>query len=301
MYRYTPRLSCVSLFSLFFLLSSFLFAAAPGQIEGYVLESKSGDALPGANVFLKGTSSGAATDLNGKYTIRNVQAGNYQLVVSYIGYRGKTLEVTVEADKTLKLDVKLDYQTVEGEVIEITAQAEGQMQAINQQLASDKIANMVSETRIQELPDFNAAQAISRLPGVSTLESSGEANKVVIRGLAPQYNTVSVEGIKLASTGSTQMGVSTLANVPGPGSISNDRSVDLSMVSPYMIKTISVFKSLTPDMDANAIGGSVNMELREAPSELHYDLLWQSGYTQKSNTYGNYRAVGSVSTTFFSG
>jgi TonB-dependent receptor len=297
MYRHKPRLSFIFL-SLLLLLSSFLFAAAPGQIEGSVLESKSGDALPGANVYLKGTSLGAATDLNGKYAIHNVSAGSYQLVVSYIGYRGKTVDVTVEAGQTLKLDVKLDYQTVEGEVIEITAQAEGQMQAINQQLASDKIANIVSETRIQELPDFNAAQAISRLPGVSTLESSGEANKVVIRGLAPQYNTVSVEGIKLASTGSTQMGVSTLANVPGPGSVSNDRSVDLSMVSPYMIKTISVYKSLTPDMDANAIGGSVNMELREAPSEWHYDLLWQSGYTQKSNTYGNYRAVGSASSRF---
>jgi hypothetical protein len=96
--------------------------------------------------------------------------------------------------------------------------------------------------------------------GVSTLESSGEANKIVIRGLAPQYNTVSVEGVKLASTGSTQMGVSVLGNTSG--SISNDRSVDLSMVSPYMIKTISVYKSLTPDMNANSIGGSVDMQLR---------------------------------------
>jgi TonB-dependent receptor len=156
--------------------------------------------------------------------------------------------------------------------------------------------SVVSEARIQELPDFNAAQAISRLPGVSTLQSSGEANKIVIRGLAPKYNQITIGGISLASTGSTQIGISSQGGTAGQ--INNDRSVDLSMMSPYMIKTISVYKSLTPDMNANAIGGVVNMELREAPSELHSDLLFQSGYTQKSNKYGNYRAVGSVSTRF---
>jgi len=77
--------------------------------------------------------------------------------------------------------------------------AQGQVQAINQQLASDKIVSIVSEAKIQELPDFNAAEAIGRLPGVSTLQSSGEANKVVVRGMAPQYNEVAVGGITLAS------------------------------------------------------------------------------------------------------
>ncbi|MCO6434786.1 outer membrane beta-barrel protein, partial [Nitrosomonas nitrosa] len=81
--------------------------------------------------------------------------------------------------------------------------------------------------------------------------------------------------------------------------ISNDRSVDLTMVSPYMIRTIAVYKSLTPDMNANSIGGTVNMELREAPSGLHTDLLFQGGHTAKSNTYGNYRAVASGSRRFF--
>ena len=70
-------------------------------------------------------------------------------------------------------------------------------------------------------------------------------------------------------------------------------------MSAYMIKTIAVYKALTPDLNANAIGGTVNMELREAPSEFHSDLLFQSGYTQKSNQYGNYRAVASVSRRFF--
>ena len=280
----------------FFLMTQSLMAAA--TIKGSVFDKETKDALPGANIIIQGTSIGAAANLEGEYFIPNVPPGRYTIMVSYIGYTSMSTEVTVPLSGTVRQDFELEAVVIQGKEVVVTAQAQGQMQAINLQLSSDKIANVVSEARIQELPDFNAAQALSRLSGVSTLESSGEANKVVIRGLAPQFNTVSVEGVKLASTGSSQMGVSALPGVTS-GSISNDRSVDLTMVSPYMIKTISVYKSLTPDMDANSIGGSVNMELREAPSELRYDLLWQSGYTAKTESYGNYRTVASLSQRFF--
>ena len=71
------------------------------------------------------------------------------------------------------------------------------------------------------------------------------------------------------------------------------------MITPNMLRTIEVFKALTPDMDADAIGGYVNMQLREAPAGLHTDLLWQSGYTKYKKEYSNYKAVGSVSERFF--
>jgi len=281
-----------------FLISLSATYAQTGKIQGFVFDSQYNDPLPGANIYLEGTSIGAATDLNGKYVVSQVPAGDYKMVVKYIGYVDKVIDISVTANQTLEQVVTLDFESIEGEVIEVTAQAEGQMQAINQQLASDKIANIVSETKIQELPDFNAAAALSRLPGVSTTKSSGEDNKVVIRGLSPKYNSIEIEGVTLSATGSTNMGLTSDTYVYTPG-VSNDRSVDLTGISPYMIRTIAVYKSLTPDMNANSIGGTVNMELREAPKGLKYDVLWQSGYTQKSNTYGNYRGVISASNRFF--
>lgn len=285
-----------SIIILIFFASQYAFAQS-GSITGHIYDRESSSPLIGANIILGGTSNGAASDLDGSYTIRNIPVGNYTLIASYLGYDSDSINVTISQNRILEQDFFLIPQAIEGEVVTITAQAQGQISAIQQQLTSDKIANVVSEARIQELPDFNAAQAIARLPGISTLQSSGEANKIVIRGLAPKYNQITIGGISLASTGSTQIGVTSQGGTSG--SISNDRSVDLSMMSPYMIKTISVYKSLTPDMNANAIGGVVNMELREAPSELHADFLWQSGYTAKSSEYGNYRAVASVSKRFF--
>ncbi len=282
---------------------AFLFAAqsliAAGTIKGKVFDRDTKDALPGANVVIKGTSIGAATDLNGMYSIPNVPPGTYTIQVSYIGYLPTSVAVTVGEQATVEQDFGLRGVAIEGRGVTVTAQAQGQIQAINQQLASNRIVSIVSEARIQELPDFNAAQAISRLPGVSVLQSSGEANKVVIRGLAPQFNQVAVSGITLASTGSTQIGAASQGGTAG--AISEDRSVDLTMITPYMIKSIEVYKSLTPDMNANAIGGYVNMELREAPEGFRTDLLAQSGYTQKSGKYGNYRFVAAASDRFLDG
>jgi len=272
----------------FFVMTPSLMAS--GTIKGKVFDKDSKDALPGANVVVKGTSIGAATDLNGAFSIPNAPSGEQTITVSYLGYVSVSMTIKIPDGGSATQDFYLGATTIRGETVLITAQAQGQVQAINQQLASDKIVSIVSEAKIQELPDFNAAEAIGRLPGVSTLQSSGEANKVVVRGMAPQYNEVAVGGITLASTGSTQIGATSLPGLTS-GSTNDDRSVDLTMVTPYMIKSIEVYKSLTPDMEANAIGGYVNMELREAPSGLHGDALWQSGYTQKSNTYGNYRAI----------
>jgi TonB-dependent receptor len=273
-------------------------AKGSGTIKGHVLDNQTKDPLVGANIIIQNTSLGVAADIDGNFEIKFVPDGKWNVKVSCIGYVSIIRELTIVEDNTLEQEFRLTAQAIPGEEVIVTAQARGQVQAINQQLSSDKISSVVSEARIQELPDFNAAQAISRLPGVSTLKSSGEDNKIVIRGLAPQYNAVAIDGITLASTGSTQIGATSIPGLTS-GTTTNDRSIDLTMITPYMIKSIEVYKSLTPDMEANAIGGYVNMDLREAPVGLRTNLLYQSGYTQKTNKYGNYRAVASVSDRFF--
>lgn len=272
-------LLALSLFS--FLAVQPVFAAASGTIKGKVFDSGTKDPLPGANVLVEGTSIGAASDINGNFIIHDVPAGSQTISVSYVGYITEIIKVKVTAGRTLTDNVALRPTAVQGKTVVITAQAEGQMQAINQQLSSNKIVNVVSAAKIQRLPDFNAAAAIGRLPGISTLRSSGEADQVVIRGIAPQYNLVAIDGISLGATNKY------------------NRATDLTMISPYMLQSIEVYKALTPDQDGDAVGGIVNMQLREAPKGLHTDLLWQSGYTSKSKKYGNYRAVGAISNRFF--
>lgn len=249
------------------------FSQSSGSLKGIVKDATTKETLIGANVVIDGTSIGTSTDLDGAYFLPSVPAGDHTIVASYIGYDNQEIQVTVEAGKTLKLDIETDYASLEGVEVIITAQAEAQVAAINRQLASNTILNVVSAKKIQELPTANAAEAIGRLPGVSILRSGGEGSKVVVRGLAPKYNRIQIEGVQMASTGG------------------NDRSTDLSMISPYMLEGIEVSKAALPNQEANALGGSVNFVLRSAPKDPKFDMLLQTGYGGLKKQFGDYKVV----------
>lgn len=274
------RLNVLFLFGTLVFGFSSLFAAPEGRIEGHVYDSQSGEPLPGASVFLQGTTYGAATDIKGKFVIPQVPVGNYKLMVKYIGYLEKSMDVSVQEGKTLNQVIRMEFQMIEGEVVTVTAQAEGQLGAINQQFTSNTIANIVSQARIKEMPDVNAAESIGRLPGVAIQRSGGEATKVSIRGLSPKYNTVTVNGVRVPSTGA------------------DDRSVDLSLISSNMLDGIEVKKAITPDMDADAIGGTVDLRLKEAPDRWAFNATGQAGYNRLQDYYGNYNFTGGVSNRF---
>jgi TonB-dependent receptor len=248
-----------------------------GQVEGQVTDRASGEPLVGANVMIQGTNLGSATDIYGRYRIPRVPPGVHTLVVSYIGYEAVREEVEVEAGELNVFDVSLAFHYVEGEIVTITGQAEGQMRAINEQLSARTIKNVVAAERIQELPDDNAATALSRLPGISL-----DGDRVVVRGIEARLNTVLVNGVQL------------------PATTTGDRSTNLGFISSNMLAGIEVTKAVTPDMDANAIGGVVNLRLREAPRDWHFDILTQGGYNTQNRTYPgeNYQFWMSVSNRF---
>jgi TonB-dependent receptor len=284
--------------ALIFLFTTGILADS-GIIKGRIVDSETKDALPGANVAIIGTNMGAATDLRGNYIIGNIPPGEYTLKVTYIGYKSHEITVQVVSGSTIVQDIDLIYgQVVEGKLVVVTAQASGQYEAINQQLRSNTIANVVSEARIQELPDVNAAESIGRLPGVAIDRSGGEATRVSIRGLSPKYNTVTVNGVRLPGTGGDDRGVS-LSDASDLRTGGNDRSVDLSLISSNMLDGIEVKKAITPDMDADAIGGTVDLKLREAPENLIFNVTAQGGYNQLQDYYGNYNFTGNVSNRFY--
>ena len=286
MYRLNYNQGIIILFILF--LVNIVTLSASSDIEGYVNDSQTNTSLPGANVLLLGTNYGTATDIQGHFIIKNIPPGEYTIRATYIGYESNEVEIQVVDNKKLEQNFNLNPASLEGETVIVTGQVTGQLEAINKQLSSLQIVNAVSSSRIQELPDNNAAESVGRLPGVSVLRSGGEGNQVVIRGLAPKYNQIRIDGIQLSS------------------SDPSNRSTDLSMVSSYMLQGIEVFKTVTADMDANVIGGIVNFELHEAQVKEkgvpHFNLLMQGGYNNLSNAYykfRNYKFIGSAENRFF--
>ena len=267
-----------------FLLVFYVFLmsgqSSNSKLFGTIKDASSSDPLIGAFVIIEGTSFGVATDIDGKFSINNIPTGDYILKVSYIGYDNKELTLSLKADEKRKIEVLLNYSGVLLGAIEVTAQAKGQISAINNQLNSKSIKNVISSERIQELPDANAAETISRLPGVSVQRVGGEGNKVVVRGLSPKYTKVMIEGVSLASSGA-------------------DRSSDISIVSPYSLDGIELMKAVTADKDADFIGGSINFKLRSAEKGFKSNLIVQGGFNEIKSTLSDYMVVGSISNRFF--
>ena len=101
-----------------------------------------GEALIGVNIIVVGTSTGAATDLDGEYRLTRVPAGEQVLIVSFVGYRQQRLPITVPAGGEREVDVALELDIIEGEEVVVTGQASGQVSAINIQ------ARIVAEVKI---------------------------------------------------------------------------------------------------------------------------------------------------------
>ena len=268
---------------LFVLVVSTIQAQQSGRISGTVLDKDTGDPLPGANVFLEGTSLGAATTDDGTYMIRQVVPGNYNFIIRYIGYQEQKIPITVLSGKTLEINVDLKQVTLEGKEVVVSAQAVGQTEAINQQLSSNTISNVVSAARIQDIPDANAAESVGRLPGISIKRSGGEGQKVTIRGLSPKYNVMAVNGVRMQS------------------SDPEDRSVDLNMIAPNALSGIEVKKALTADMDADAVGGTVDLKIGKAQDGFQKSISIEGGYAglANENRFGNFKGSGSLSNRFF--
>ena len=242
--------------------------------------------------MIENTSLGTAADLEGRYVIPRVPPGTYTLKFTYIGYVQAEYQVSINLpDQTVTQHAELEWLVLEGEVVTVSAQAQGQLAAINQQLSADAMVNVVDAARIQELPDQNAAESIARIPGITISRNDGEGSGVGIRGLAPQYNQIQIDGVVMSSA--PNMGRAT------DFEWGHGRSTSLSNISQENLNGIEVYKAITPDMDAATLGGTVNLRLSKAPTEPLYDIRVYGAYNQMREDYKQYKIVGKMARRFF--
>ncbi len=233
-------------------------AQQSGIITGRILDSDN-LSMPGAAIVIENTNKGTITDNNGYYTISNLPAGNYDLSVSYVGFNPIKKQVSIEAGKTTIIDFNLKGGLELSEV-HVSGQLIGQSKALNTQMNKANITNIISSDQVGRFPDANIGDAMKRIPGINVQYDQGEARFASIRGIAPQYNSVMVNGERI------------------PSAEAEDRTIQLDLIPADMIQTIEVNKAITPDMDADAIGGAVNLVTRTAPYDRRISLTLGSGF-----------------------
>ncbi|AZC38457.1 TonB-dependent receptor [Pseudomonas chlororaphis] len=186
---------------------------------------------------------------------------------STAGLLGFTLTALAMAIASERLSAAEADSTKNTEHLEVVGQAASIDQALKEQRSADSIKSVVHADGVGQLPDENVAEAAQRLPGISVERDQGEGRFVSVRGLGPDLNSVTING--------------TL--VPAPES--KRRAVALDVLPSELVQSLSVIKTLTPDMDANSLGGTVDVQSLSAFDHkgLFYTGSSEASYDQNTH------------------
>ena len=224
-----------------------------GSINGTVKDTV-GAVLQGAQIALQPTATTVASDAQGNFLIPNLTPGTYTLTVSYVGFNSSVTTIVVNPGQTATTNVTLVVNSANQQVI-VNASLGGDAAAINEQRTSANIIDVQTDTQIQSLPNANVADAVGRMPGVTLQRNEGEGQYVQIRGTEPRLSNTTIDGVV----------------VPGPDP--QVRQVDLDTIPADVIGSIAINKTLSANQDGDAIGGSVDLRIKQATAD-NTDL-WQ--------------------------
>ncbi|HBM84062.1 MAG TPA: TonB-dependent receptor [Halieaceae bacterium] len=246
-------------------------AAVPGvwaqQLTGELVDSARSTVFEGAIVRLQELDISTRTDERGRFRLTNIPPGSYTLVISYVGAPEARMPVTVTANGLELGEIALGAgETAEWlqlEEVLVHGQSAAMAGAINQQRAADTVKSILDSDTMGQFPDQNVAESLRRLSGVTVENDQGEGRYVVIRGMDPDLNATSINGVRASSA-------------------EDRRALQLDVIPTDVLDGLEVQKSLTPDMDGDAIGGSVNVKTLSAFSrkEMFLKTRFEGGYNE---------------------
>lgn len=239
---------------------SFYLNAQTGRISGTILDSKTGETLPGATALIGGTTKGAQADFDGKFSINNVPAGKVTLIITYVSYTSKKIQgIEVKANDVTDVNVQLDASSSqdlsEVEVV-VTLNKENNTALVLQQKNNSSVSDGVSAETIKRTPDRNTADVLKRISGVTIQDDKF----VIVRGLNERYNASYLNGAPLPSTEPDK------------------KAFAFDLFPANMLDNIIVNKTATPDMPSEFAGGIVQVNTKSIPEKNFISFMVGGGY-----------------------
>lgn len=251
------------IYSVLFQLVLAYSCLAQTDIKGKITDAQTGELLVGATVEIISPKQSTVAGLDGTFHLKNLKAGRYQLKCSFIGYL--TLDTTIIIKPESFLSFKLKGSSSQLEMVTVTGKRDGESDtyARDREKNALGVINVVSAKTIQLSPDITVANVLQRVSGVSLeRSSSGDGRYAIIRGMNQRYNYTLINGIK----------------IPSPDN--KNRYVPLDIFPADLVERIEVNKTLTANMEGDAIGGTVNMIMKTAPDHLYVQGSLSTGYDQ---------------------
>ena len=247
---------------IFFLLSALGVPAQSdkGTIAGRVTDL-SGGVLKGAQISIEPGGINLVSDAQGRFFVNNLAPGSYSLTVTYVGFAPFNKAVELTSGQTLNLDANLQIQSQNLQVLVTADRPSAEAAAVNEQRTADNLVQVLPADVIRSLPNANMADALGRLPGVTLERDEGEGKYVQVRGTEPRLTNATIDGV----------------NVPSPES--GVRQIKFDSIPADLVESVEINKTLQANMDADGIGGSVNLITKTAGDRPTIALSGMSGYT----------------------
>ena len=226
-----------------------------------MVKDPAGEVLQGARIEMQPQLRPVTTNGQGEFTVTDVPAGTYAVTVSYVGFSPYTTSITVVPGQNASISARLQVASAADEV-EVTAdRPRGEAEAINRTLAAENILQVLPADVIVSLPNANIADALGRMPSVTIERDEGEGKYVQIRGTEPRLSNTMVDGV----------------TIPSPES--GVRQIKLDTIASDLVDSVEINKTLQANIDADGIGGSVNLVTKTASDTPTIVLYGVGGYT----------------------
>lgn len=230
------------------------------SIKGVISDEATGEFLVGATVLIQGTYTGTITDLEGRFELKNVKPGRYNLVISYISYdtQIQTVEVTVSGAPELNIRLKSVSLAVEEVTVVGKRRTDTEAAIVANIRLMDVIANGISADQIKRSQDSDAAEVIKRVPGITITNG----RFVIVRGLSERYSHVM------------------LNRSPAPSFETDKKSFSFDAIPSGMIQNIMIYKSPAPELPADFAGAVIDIMTKEVADKNEFKISYSAGYVE---------------------
>ena len=247
-----------------------------GKIAGTIMDGEFNEPMAFANVLIKNTTKGTTSDFDGKYSI-DVEAGNYTLVFSYIGYQTIEIsDVVVKSNDEVIVDVTLNTNSLETVVITTTVRKNTESAILDLQKKSITLLDGLSAQSIKSSGASNIASAVKNVPGVSI-----QGGKYVyVRGLGDRYTKSILNGVDI------------------PGLDPDRNTIQMDIFPTNILDNIIVVKSAAAEYPADFTGGVIDIVTKDFPTKANYTISTGFGYNPDMHFNDNYLNYSGSNTDF---
>ncbi len=238
--------------------------AAQGAIRGKITDGQTGETLIGANAFVEGTTKGAMADLDGNYSLEGLAPGTYKVIGRFIGYTPITESVTITGDEVVIVNFNLFAETfVIEQAAEVIAKVDRTRDVYMENIKKKSAASIdyISSQQIKRTGDNDAASAMKRVPGVSTV-----GNFVFVRGLSDRYLKTTLNG----------------AEVPSIDPRRN--TIEMDLFPTNLVDNLVVTKTQTANLPSDWAGAYISVETKDFPETFSFNYASSLGWN--TNTTG---------------